>query len=121
MFLRAYRLCSPIFLDGEIHKVNDIFRNRKYDKYFIDETHKKARSNYFNNDISRSFNSDNKTILCLPYTREYQSLPSTLYNTDYKLVFSYPNTSNCILIRNKPSSNANAGVYKIPCKDCNKV
>ena len=90
-------------------------------KYFIDEAHKKAKSNYFNNDISRSFNNDNKTILCLPYTREYQNLPSTLYDTDYRLVFSHPNTSNRILIRNKPSINANAGVYKIPRKDCNKV
>ena len=56
----------------------------------------------------------------LPCTREYQSLPSTLYNADYELVFSYPDTSNHILIRNKPFSNGNAGVYKIHCKDCNR-
>ena len=121
MFLRAYRLCSPRFLEDEIQKVYNIFKNLEYDVSFIDDAHKRAKSNYFNTAVPRSFNNEGKSILCLPYAKEFCCLPSVLYNTDYKLVFSYPNTSNRFLIRNKPSSNINAGVYKIPCKDCDKV
>ena len=93
----------------------------KYSKYFIDDAHKKARINYFNAHNSRGFSVENKKVICLPYAKEFDNLPSALRNTDFRIVFSYPSTSSRILIRNKPYVDINAGVYKIPCMNCNEV
>ena len=121
MFLRAYRLCSPQYLDNEIDTIKTTFLNLRYDMTFIEHAHKKARKTYYSIDNLRDFNVKDKKIVCVPYSNKLEHLQSNLQKTEYRIVFKYPNSSHRLLIRNKPLNENDACVYRIPCKDCNKV
>lgn len=120
MFLRAYRICSPCYLDDEILKVKEIFASLKYPLYVIDEAHIKARKTFYSQSSNGTFNTHNKRILCLPYSKHISKLAPIFRTSPYQVVFKYPSTIKSALLSNKPKSAPNSGVYTIPCKDCNK-
>ena len=121
MFLRAYRLCSPSFIDEEISNIVNIFKELKYPVSFISKAHTKARKRFFTAPPAVSFNVENKKIICLPYNEGFECLNHVFRDSERKFVFKYPNTLGKSLIRNKPRPEGEAGVYQIPCKDCNLV
>ena len=120
MFLRAYRVCSPLFLDEEIEKIENIFRELRYPRHVIDKAHSKARKKYFSLSDDFEFNSQRKQIVCLPYAKAFENLNNILEASDLKVVHRFPNTVGKTLIKNSPSHIEMAGVYKVPCMDCNK-
>ena len=121
MFLRAYRICSPTFLDAENNTLYKIFEELKYPKHVIDKAHSKARRNFYSLSNNGDFNNQRKRIICLPYASAFENFNHVMKDSDLKIVHKYPNTLGKMLIKNSPSHSENTGVYKIPCKDCNKL
>ena len=121
MFIRAYRICSPIFLDDEINTIQKVFSELKYPKHFIDKAHQKARKRFYSSDDGNTSDIQDKHIISLPYSQNIEHLQNVFKATDLKVVFKYPNILGKSLINNKPQMKEKAGVYKIPCRDCNEV
>ena len=118
MFLRAYRVCNPQFLDEEINVIYKIFTNLFYPKWFIDKAHRKSRKTYFKTNSVQE-DSDYKRCIVFPFNQNLKFLNNVLKESNYKLAFNNPGTIGKTLINNKPKQTIEAGVYKIPCKDIN--
>ena len=118
MFLRAYRVCDPQYLDEELAKIFQIFSQLFYPKWFIDEAHRKARKTFFQIN-SKPDENDPKRCIVLPFNKNLKFLNKVLKDTDYKIAFNNPGTIGKTLISNKDNSKIEAGVYKIPCKEIN--
>ena len=117
MFLRAYRVCDPQYLDNELNTIFNIFSDLSYPKWFVDVAHRKARKTYFKINTEKE-NSDKQCIV-LPFNQNLKFLKNTLKESNFKLVFNNPETIGKTLINNKSKVNIEAGVYQIPCKDVN--
>ena len=115
MFLRAFRVCSPEFLQKEIDDIFDISEKLKYPRYFMDNALKKAQKTFYSV-TRRPF--DNQNLLVLPYSNALSNVPRFCRNFGINVVFRYTSTLKNILIKNSPKSSLGC-VYKIPCKDCN--
>ncbi len=57
----------------------------------------------------------------MPFISEINTLKQFCKNLDTNIEFKYTSTIKSFLFKNKPSVNNTAGVYKIPCKDCDLV
>lgn len=121
-FLRAYRLSSPQFLDEELQFLTQIFKNIKYPHKVIISALHKAKKKFYINTIQTqtkskafylplNFDLDNKTKTFLK-----ASLPPNLH-------FTYSNNihfKRSFIPKNSCEVPCNAGVYSIPCGDCEK-
>lgn len=116
MFLRAFRVCSPPYLQAEFDTIYDIGRKLRYPDSFISCALEKARRTFYSIRRSEPFNLDN--LLVLPYNDLYRNVPEFLNSFNINVIFSYPNTVRNILIRNAPKKSEGC-IYKIPCKECN--
>ena len=116
MFLRAYRVCDPQYLDTEINTIYNVFSELSYPKWFIDVAHRKARKTYFKINATSEENKEKKCIV-VPFNQNLKFLNFFFKESTYKLVFNNPGTIGKTLINNKTKLNKEAGVYQIPCKD----
>ena len=66
MFLRAYRLCSPQYLEDELTLLKCNFKKLGYKENFISGAMFKARKRFYNYNTRSNFSTDN--ILKLPTT-----------------------------------------------------
>ena len=117
MFLRAFRLCSPEFIDDEISKIYSVAYKLKYEREFIDKTLNRAKKTFYN--PINNFSFDSKNLLVLPYHDSFKSLPHILKKFNINVIFKNNNTIKKMLIKNSPPS-GNGCVYKIPCEICEK-
>ena len=116
LFLRAYRICSPCYLEKEIDLLFDGFSKLGYTKLFIQKAHLKARRSYFvPRSNARHFQ---KPSMVFPYVKELKSTAYSLNKLDIKTAISYPNTIGKSIIRNAPKNYEKIGVYSLPCKMC---
>ena len=115
MFLRAYRICCPKYIDEEIIYIKDTFSKLWYPPDFIECCLNLARKTFYNTNPPTPF--ENKNCLVLPYFSKFEEIIPTFRDLGIKIVFSYPNTLKQILIRNTPIREENI-VYAIPCKTC---
>ena len=118
MFLRALRICSPSNLDNENKRIWTIFRNLKYPDWFIKKAWLKARKTHY---VPRARPDNKKPYLCLPYIKGMDNVKMLSKDLDVNIAFKYTSTIKSILVRNNMTDNSQAGVYKIPCHDCNLV
>ena len=118
LFLRAYRICSPSFIDNEIEIIFNSFKLLGYPHWFIKKAHFKARKIFYTNPTRLPFERQKKLIL--PYIKENQDTISDLRKLGYDTIYKYPNTIGKFLVKNSPKVETNAGVYAIPCKTCKK-
>lgn len=116
MFLRALRICSPEYINGELDKIYNIALDLKYPKYLIDTALGKAKETKYNVN-KREF--CRKNLLVLPYHETFTGLPNMLKKFNINVCFSNKNTVKNVLIKNSPQCNEGC-VYTIPCKHCNK-
>ena len=117
LFLRAYRVCSPEFLDSELDNIYSIGFDLKYPINIIEKCHSKVRKSFYGCKEKISFECCN--LLNLPYHPNFDDIPSLLKKLGINVVF---NNNNCIkskLIKNNPT-NLSGSVYSIPCQECNK-
>ena len=106
--------------NAEVSTIINIFSGLKYPKYMINKAHMKARKTFYSALQKTPFNEDKK-IVSLPFSYSFNHLDNLLKDSNFKVVFKYPNTLGRKLISNRPKNDFVSGVYKIPCKGCNKV
>src|SRR5215469_4704573 len=112
-FLRAHKICSPLFLDEEISYINNVFKKLAYPSHFIDSALSDCRKK-FHSQSSNTFNKNN--ILVLPTSTPKIDL---LLRPSISVVTSGQNNVGRFVRNNCQDSEVSAGVYKIPCRDCN--
>ena len=117
MFLRAYDICSPEYLDEEIDMIYDISTNLKYPKAFTDKCLRLARKTFYSPIDKQPYN--NKNMLVLPYHKNFKHLPHILKPLDVNVAFRNKNAIKNTIIKNCPE-NKTGGIYQIPCKVCKK-
>src|SRR5215469_120300 len=118
-FLRALRLCCPQFLDEELEHIRDTFGKLYYPSAFISSTWTACRKRFYS---STSRNVPSKgSFLSVPVSSEKIE---TLFKPELNLVSGvgcnigrFLGGNNCGKIR----TDLSAGVYRIPCSDCDKV
>ena len=116
MFLRAMRICSPEFLEGESDMIYNIAESLKYPKNFIDEAKRKANKTFYSNNVKQPFNLRN--ILTLPFHENFNYIPRLFKIFDVNVIFNYKSIKN-LVIKNSPS-NKSGCIYEIPCKTCDE-
>ena len=116
MFLRAYRVCSPEFLDAEMDNIFKISEKLKYPKHFIDCALQKAKKTFYSVATRKDFDSQN--LLVLPYSNTLLNVPRFCKFFNINVVFRFSNTLKNILIKNSPKNSLGC-IYRIPCQDCN--
>ena len=119
-FLRALRICSPEYLEDELDFIFRSFSKLAYPRDVLNKALGKAKSTYFRpKPFSRDI--DQVKYLSVPFLPSLNSNNNhrlaKIHNT--KLVFRYPNSIRSNLVHNS-SIKKSAGVYKIPCYDCDK-
>ena len=118
MFLRAYRICSPPFIAGELEIIFDSFKTLGYPQWFIEKAHFKARKLFYSPDPNRQPFDHQQQKLVLPYIKENEDTVRNLRQLGYNTLYNYPNTIGKNLVKNSPKEETNVGVYIVPCKDC---
>ena len=116
MFLRAYRICSPSYIDKEIELIFSCFKSLGYPHWFVEKAHFKARKIFYSPPVGIPFDYHRK--LALPYIKENKSTVRDLKQLGYDTIYKYPNTIGKWFVKNSPKVQTEAGVYVIPCKDC---
>jgi len=121
LFLRALRVCSPEFLEDEIKHIFESLKKLAYPKHILNKSLTKARRTFFkSNKNIKNENNKKKRNIVIPYVPFLEKMKQPLYQMDTNLVFNYKNKLSHNLIQNKPSIDSESGVYKIPCKNCDK-
>ena len=121
LFLRAYRVCSPTFLNSEIDHIFNSLKKLAYPEHILKKSLNKAKKSFFNPPKrDKDTQISTKNMIVVPYVPVLEKLKYPLKKLDQNLVFKYNNKISHNLIKNKPQVQTKAGVYKIPCKDCNK-
>ena len=118
MFLRAFRICSPQHLDNEVSYIWKTFLSLKYPDWFIKKSYFKARQSYFKPKPPPSIK---KSFVSVPYISELNNIVTLNRNLDVQIAFKYTSTLKSMLVKNKNVEPTTAGVYKIPCRDCDNV
>ena len=119
MFLRAFRICDPEFIDNEIKRIFDIGKQLCYPEPFIKNCHDKTKRKFYSNSEKLANNFSN--ILTIPFRQELSPLVSLLKPLRINVVFKYVDKIRNCLIKNSPVTENKVGVYSIPCKVCNLV
>ena len=119
IFIRAYKICDPQFLEAEIEFIFNTFLKLGYQRNFIEKSHQKARSIYYKC-RDKPVNNFSHTIVlpCICNNNYVKSLfPPTV-----RLVYSNNNTVKSFL-RNPITKcmTTDAGIYRVPCNRCNLV
>ena len=118
MFLRAFRVCSPEFLDTEIEIIFKISEKLRYPKYFIECASQKARKTFYSVAARKDF--DRHNLLVLPYSNCLMKVPQFCKMFNINVVFRFANTLKQTLIKNSPKNSLGC-IYKIPCLDCSHL
>ena len=123
LFLRALRICDPIYLDKELEHIMQSFLKLGYPQDFITKALSNAKRTYYIGNRNTRETSKPK-CLKLPYSRALSPLKhitNSQNNSNFNIVFEYNNTIKNKFVRNSKLHNANEeekGVYLVPCKDC---
>ena len=121
LFLRALRICSPEFCNEEFNTIRQQLTKLLYPRFIIEKAICKARGIYFGGNIKHENNvHDPKDKIVIPYSKEVKIASETL-GKNSPIIFSYPSTIGSALVNVYQNKNdVTAGVYRIPCKDCDK-
>ena len=118
MFLRAYRICSPIFLNNELETIKFIANKHKYPHYIVDRARCRAYNTFTQTNIVNNRIEYGSNCLTLPFHNNFIHLPKLLKKFfNVNVIFKGAVTLKQYLISNAPRNN-NACIYHIPCKDC---
>ena len=114
-FNRAYKICSPQFLDQEIDYIRRIFVDLAYPPSLIDNTLKNCKKKYYSKRPKSNF--DSKNILALPID---SSRIQSILKPEICVISSSSNNLGCFLKNNLNNTEKIGGVYRIPCLDCSR-
>ena len=117
IFLRAYQICSPEFLNDEINYINEVFKSLAFNEIFIHKAHMAARTSFYrasNVVVNRDFSK----VLVLPPIKDSNLLKQVTKDLNIPIVNKSTNTLKQKFNHNS-SDNANRpAIYYIPCQSC---
>ena len=119
LFLRAFRLCDPCFLDEEISFLRSSFSRLAYPPHIISQALSRAKKTHFTPRPSPLDHEDRPAFLSLPFIQPLQPLQNKL-RPDIHVAFRQTNTIKKNLVHTRPRDDnpPSSGVYSIPCADC---
>ena len=109
----------PQFLDHEIEFIYEIFKNLRYERYFIDKAYYKVRLAYYKAS-NKEIEIMRRRLFYNQNVKKKKENISKLVTANVRLVYSINNTTKKYL-RNKETKGLrkDAGIYTIPCNSCN--
>ena len=117
IFLRAYQICSPEFLDDEIDYIMKVFKSLAFSEIFIHKAHMTARKSFYRTStdvVSRDFSK----VLVLPPLKDNNLLNKIAENLNFPLVNRSTNTLKQIFNHNSSNTASQSVIYYIPCQSC---
>ena len=127
MFLRAYRLCDPEFLNGEINYIKRSFKKLTYPDNFINKALSQARRKYHtpplqhnDQELHAEDNNGQPKVISLPHTSVNHFIKPVFNAHDIRIVNKNTCTLRRSLVKTKPPNiSVDApGTYVTPCRDC---
>ena len=118
MLLRAYRICDGSSLQVEINYIRKTFKGLGYPPSVIEKVHSKVRTKFFSPMVHTEPPSPKPTVR-LPhnqFTEKYMA--PTLRAQNLRVANPSYSSIGSKIVRRRPSSALNCGVYIIPCSDC---
>jgi predicted GIY-YIG superfamily endonuclease len=117
-FLRALRLCSPQYVDEELLYISEVFKKLAYPENIIYSALRTAKKRFYIPHENENEDLKNKNIILIP------SLPSKILRDSIpqciSIITKGINKISSEIITNRNSIKYDAGIYKIPCDDCEK-
>ena len=94
MFLRAYRICSPDFINDEIKYLTTVFSSLGYHSRFIHKAHLKSRKSFYksNNTNDNSEQQNRPNYLVIPPLVNNKSLQPIFSKLNIQIVNKNRNT-----------------------------
>ena len=124
-FLRAYRVCSPEFLQQEMQHIFETFEQLKYPKGLLMNLKKKAQK-IRDRATERRKNRDTRkqkprAFICIPNFEKVEIIARYLQQAGTRVVIGTGKKSGGILKdKRKRITEENSIVYRIPCGGCDK-
>ena len=119
IFLRAYNICSNIYIDEEIDYIFKSFNRLGYNYRTISNAHFKARKSYFKVNANSNSNSNSINYLVLPFLENSSDINNIAKYFNISIVNKSNTTLKSILKNNCRSSNDESGaIYQIKCGSC---
>ena len=84
IFLRAYNICSPQFLNDEINYIFDVFKSLAYSINYIHKAHMNARKVFYK--TSNRNKTDFSKVLVLPFSSELSIVNKLLSKNNIQIV-----------------------------------
>ena len=120
-FLRALRVCSPEYLDGEIQHIIASFTELKYPKGLLLNLKRKAIAIRNRPKIATTRKEDIRYI-SIPNSTAAKTIANRLETTNVKVAFTTGRKVSEIVSQNsKTCLGDKSVVYKIPCKSCHRA
>ena len=118
IFLRAYNICSNIYIDEEIDYIFKSFTKLGYSNRLIMNAHFNARRTYFRV-RDNNFNIDDRKYLVLPFIEKSSDINNMAKAFNISIVNRSNSSLESILKNNCRSSNDEGGaIYQIKCQSC---
>lgn len=124
---RAIHLTSPQFRTETLNKIKLILENNNYPVLLIQKIIKQRLHRFYNKSKFVQPVDTNKNIkyICVPFIQNLsQKLNQIVKPYNFKLAYSSTNNFNCFFSKLKdkvPLKKQTHVVYRIPCKDCDKL
>ena len=118
-FLRAFRICSDIYLEDEINYIKRSFRKLKYPNGLICRMKEKAKEIHNRTNAHKTENEKKSTYITVPNSINTESMDKFLLEGGMKAAKVSSNKIGKIVRRKEKSPNNELSVvYQIPCKGC---
>ena len=122
LFIRALRICSEDdLLTAEINHIFSSFKRLAYPDWVLKQALSKTKRSHFSKNTLVN-NTEKKLTqkIILPYVPMLENLKPQLRKFNTEIIFKHKNKLSNQIVYNKPKSLTHSGVYKIPCKSCQK-
>ena len=122
LFLRALRICSREYLNNEFLHIKKSLIKLAYPSDILDKALTNAKRTHFSNKDRIKNDIDFKNTVIVPYVPHLEQFKPLLRSINKNMIFKYNEKLANKLTKNKLSSKPlESGVYKIDCRECNKI
>ena len=118
-YLRANRICSPEFLADEYNYIDTIFKQLKYPNFLLNQAKTRTKNILSRNETPDKNNTNRKIIL--PSSSAAINAINVFRESSADIVISTTQTIKQLLHKRTDERSDTAGIYKIPCNNCEKV
>ena len=120
IFLRAYAICCPEFLQDEILFIKNVFNSLAYPSHLIHRAHMNARKSFYRVNNNNNSNKDFSKVLILPFDSNIAPVKHILKDKNIKVINRSSNTVRSqFSFKMHPPTDKNTNViYYVPCGSC---